>query len=242
MIVTGASEGIGAALVEGLHARGAVVVLVARNAARLRERAADQDLVIAGDLADDAFRVRLVEDVVAKFGRIDCLINNAGRGSYYGVLDTPLEEARALFELNFFAPFHLAQLAATHIRKVQGTIVNVSSIAGQLSLPWLPLYSATKFALASLTSTQRMEMRKSGVHVMGVFPGYVDTGFQDNAAGAKPPQMVVQGKRFAVSAKVCAEAILNGIAERRTTVVTPKAGWVLVVMARLWPEFMERRL
>ena len=110
---------------------------------------------------------------------------------YYSATETPLEDARALFDLNFFAPFHLAQLAAPWLKKSKGTLVNVSSIAGQMTLPRLPLYCSSKFALTSLSSSQRMELTRHGVNVMAVFPGYVDTDFQANATGASPPPSVV---------------------------------------------------
>ena len=175
----------------------------------------------------------------ARWGRIDILINNAGRGSYYTASTAPLDEARALFELNFFAPLALSQLAVPYLRRTRGTMVNVSSIAGQISLPWLPVYSASKFALAAITSAQRTELRRDGVHVMGVFPGYVDTDFQTHAVGAAAAGRVVKGKRFAVSAGDCAEAIVNGIAHRKRTVVTPRAGWLLVWANRFFPGFIE---
>ncbi len=149
-------------------------------------------------------------------GRIDVLINNAGRGSYYPGSTTPIDEARAVFDLNFFAPLALAQLAIPHLRAARGALVNISSIAGQIPLPWLPVYSASKAALASITATQRMELRRDGVHVMGVFPGYVDTGFQANAPGPRPPERVVQGKRFSVSAAdLRRRRIVRGIEEDR---------------------------
>ena len=184
----------------------------------------------------------MIAKTLERCGRIDILINNAGRGSYYPVSTTPLEEARAVFDLNFFAPLALAQLATPHLRKTRGTIVNVSSIAGQIPLPWLPVYSASKFALASITSTQRNELRRDGVHVMGVFPGYVDTGFQAHAGGTRPPDRVVQGKRFAVSAADCAEAIVSGIEQRKTMVVTPRSGWPLMLLHRMLPAMVESRL
>lgn len=241
LILTGASEGIGAALVTALRARGATLVMVARNEARLRENATPQDFVLPGDLTSEVFREAIVEKTLTRFGRIDGLINNAGRGSYFSSTGTSLAEARSLFELNFFAPLHLTHLVAPHVRITQGTIVNVSSIAGQIPLPWLPLYSATKFALASLTSTLRVELRTAGVHVMGVFPGYVNTNFQANAAGSAPPDCVVKGKKYAVTAIECAEAIVEGMEKRRHTVVTPRAGIVPVIIARLFPAFFESK-
>lgn len=242
IIVTGASEGIGARLVTALRKRGALLTLVARNEKKLRSVASPEDLIIPFDLTQDTGRSAVIEKTAAHRGRIDILINNAGRGSYYSATNTPLDDARNLFDLNFFAPFHLAQLAAPWLRQSKGTIVNVSSIAGQISLPWLPLYSASKFALASLTSSQRSELRRDGVNVMAVFPGYVDTGFQGHAAGAAPPPMVVKGRMFAVSSEVCAEAIVRGIERRRKVVVTPRIGWLMVWFNRMFPGLVESRM
>ncbi len=242
VIVTGASEGIGARLVESLRRRGAKLALVARNEAKLRSLASSDDLVIPCDLNQDAARTEVIERTAAHFGRIDAVINNAGRGSYYNATGTPLDDARGVFELNFFAPFHLAQLAAPWLKQTKGTIVNVSSIAGQISLPWLPIYSASKFALASLSSTQRIELKSHGVNVMCVFPGYVDTDFQSHSTGSAPPATIVKGKRFAVTATECAEAIVHGMEQRRSVVVTPRIGWVLVWFNRFFPALVESRM
>jgi short-subunit dehydrogenase len=225
-----------------LQKRGAHLSLAARTAARLAAVAAPGDLIVPGDVTDDTLRSALIAQTVSRWGRIDVLINNAGRASYYAASTTPLDEARALFELNFFAPLALAQLAAPYLRRAGGTLVNVSSIAGQISLPWLPVYSASKFALAAITSAQRTELKRGGVHVMGVFPGYVDTDFQAHAPGPRPPNLVVQGKRFAISAAECAEAIVDGIANRKRMVVTPRAGWLLVWANRFFPAFIESRM
>jgi short-subunit dehydrogenase len=242
VIITGASEGIGARLATILARRGARLALAARNEARLRDAGGPEALVVSGDLTDASVRASLIHKTVERWGQIDVLINNAGRGSYYTASATPIDEARALFDLNFFAPLALAQLAAPHIRRSRGTIANVSSIAGQISLPWLPVYSASKFALASITSTLRIELEPAGVHVMGVFPGYVDTEFHAHAAGPPPPPIVVKGKRYAASAEQCAAAILHGIERRRRTVVTPRAGWLLVWANRLFPRLVEWQL
>jgi short-subunit dehydrogenase len=242
VIVTGASEGIGARLVTALRQRGALLTLVARHEAKLRVLAGPDDLIVPCDLTPDAGRAAVIEQTTARWGRVDVLINNAGRGSYYSATATPLEDARSLFDLNFFAPFHLAQLATPWLKKTKGTIVNVSSIAGQISLPWLPIYSASKFALTSITSTQRMELRRHGVNVMAVFPGYVDTDFQAHATGYAPPPMIVKGRRFAVTAAECAEAIVRGIEQRRRVVVTPRIGWIPVWVNRMFPAMVESRI
>jgi len=242
VIVTGASEGVGAHLAAALQKRGALLSLIARNRDKLLSVARSEDLAIFGDLTVESVRAELIAKTLERWGRIDVLINNAGRGSYYSACTTPMDEARAVFELNFFAPLDLVRLAAPHVRQTRGTVVNISSIAGQISLPWLPVYSASKFALAAITSAQRSELRRDGVNVMGVFPGYVDTDFQAHAVGPRPPARVVQGRRFAVSAQDCANAIVEGIEHRKRLVVTPRAGWALVWANRLLPGFVESRM
>ena len=241
-IVTGASDGIGARLVLALRARGARLTLSGRDEARLAAGATQNDLVAGGDLTLEATRHAIVERTIQHFGRIDGLINNAGRGSYFKPSEAPLDDARSLFELNFFAPLQLAQLATPWIVKSRGSLVNIGSIASQVSLPWLPVYSASKFALASLTSTQRMELRRQGVHVMSVYPGYVDTEFQRHAAGSSPPDEIVKGRRFAVTAEECAQAVIRGLERRSQVVVTPRIGWVLIMLNRLFPQAVESRL
>ncbi len=242
VIITGASEGIGARLTAALRKRGALLSLTARNEGRLSAAAAPGDLIVPGDLTTESVRSAIVAKTVERWGRIDILINNAGRGAYYTASTTPLDEARALFELNFFAPFDLSRLAVPYLRETRGMVVNVASIAGQVSLPWLPVYSASKFALAAVTSAQRTELRCEGIHVMGVFPGYVNTDFQAHATGPRPPDRVLGGKRFAISAEECAKAIVHGIAHRKRTVVTPRKGWLLVWANCFFPSLVEAQL
>jgi short-subunit dehydrogenase len=241
-IVTGASDGIGAQLALALRARGATLVLSGRDEPRLQAVATPQDLVMPGDLTLETTRAALIENTINRFGRIDGLINNAGRGSYYKPSQAPLDDARNLFELNFFAPLHLAQLATPWLIRSQGSLVNVGSIASQVSLPWLPIYSASKFALASLTQTQRIELRRHAVHVMAVFPGYVRTEFQAHAAGSSPPGEIVKARRFAVTPHDCAQAIVRGLERRSNVVVTPRIGWLLIWLNRLFPRLVESRL
>src|SRR5579863_3729731 len=117
IIVTGASDGIGAELARILARRGAKLVLNARNEARLREVVPDANpLIVAGDITDGGTRRRIVDESIARFGHIDILINNAGAGLYSPAWRAPIEDARRLMELNFFAPLELTQLAVPHMR------------------------------------------------------------------------------------------------------------------------------
>lgn len=184
----------------------------------------------------------LVAETIREFGRIDVLINNAGSGMYGPSWASPEAETRALFDLNLFVPLALIRSAVPGMReRACGSIVNVSSVAGRVVLPWMPLYSVSKFALSALTDSLRMELNRDGIHVMEVCPGYVGTDFQTHAVGA-PPSAVEEGKRFAISAETCAEAIARGIERRAKTVVTPPWARLLLEANRILPRVVESQL
>lgn len=243
VLITGASEGIGAACVRVFEARGARLSIVARHEDKLAAVGGADTLRIAGDITSEEARAHVVERTVAQFGAIDILVNNAGMGLYAPASQAAMADARRLFELNLFAPLALTQLVVPHMRqRKQGAIVNVSSIAGKITLPWFTLYSVSKFALCSLTDGLRAELKPDGIHAMNVCPGYVKTDFQAHALGARPPKPVAKGRRFAISAEECAEAIARGVERDARTVVVPRIGWLLVGLSRLLPAFVESRL
>jgi short-subunit dehydrogenase len=261
VVITGASEGIGAACAAEFARCGAKLVLTARSESGLRKAAeaagvkaegagaraegagGNAALIVPGDITDDGHRRRLVESALDRFGAIDILINNAGLGLYAPAWSVPMEEARRLMELNFFAPLALAQLVAPNMReRGTGLIVNIGSIAGKVTLPWMTLYSVSKYALGSLTEGMRMELRGSGVRTMIVCPGYVKTAFQQHVVSGQAPASVIRGRRFAIEPRECAEAIRRGVERDARTVVTPWSGWALAVASRLFPGLLEARL
>ncbi len=242
-IVTGASEGIGAALAKDLQERGANLSLVARSESKLREVGAKTALITAGDLLDAATRASVVQRTMDRFGRIDLLINNAGAGLYAPSHLTPIEQARQLWELNFFAPLDLVQQSVVFMKQQRsGVIVNVGSIAGKMTLPWFTLYSASKYAIGSLTDGLRMELRTYGIHTLTVCPGYVNTRFQENVLLGQPPQLASPARKWAISPEKCAADIIRGIEKGKRTVVTPASGWLLIALERLFPALVDRQL
>jgi len=243
ILVTGASEGIGAACAQAFRRRGARLSLIARSEDRLRRVAAQDDLVTAGDLRDETVRRDVVKRTVERFGRIDVLINNAGVGLYTPAWRAPLDQTRQMFELNFMAPLDLIQQVVPHMRQQHsGAIVNVGSIAGKVTLPWFTLYSASKFAIGSLTDGLRMELRSFGIHTMTVCPGYVKTRFQQNVLTGAAPRLTGLRQRWAITPERCAEDIARGLERSARTVVTPRTGWVLVALERIFPTAVDRRL
>ncbi len=243
VLITGASEGIGAACAREFRGRGARISLNARSESTLKEAGGVDALVTAGDITDPDVRQRVVSRTLERFGAIDILINNAGIGLYSPAWKAPLEEAHAMFELNLFAPLAMIQLVTPHMRERRsGMLVNIGSIAGEVTLPWFTLYSATKFALGSLTDGLRMELARDGIRAMVVCPGYVSTGFQSHALVGHAPDRLLKGRRFAITAEQCAEAVARGVERNARTVVTPASGWALIAMQRLFPRIVEAQM
>jgi len=244
VLITGASEGIGAACISAFRSRGARLVVTARSREKLERLAKPSDLVIAADLQNAADRTALIESTIAQRGRIDVLVNNAGVGLYSSAYQCGDTELRWLFEVNFFAPLHLAQLAASYMRQQRsGCIVNVSSFAGKVTLPWMTLYSASKYAICSLTDGLRMELMPFGIRVMAVCPVYVRTDFQSHALkGGRPPARVATLRRLGISPERCASAIVRGVERNARTMVIPRWGWLFVAAARLFPRAVDLAL
>ena len=241
-LITGASEGIGAACAAEFARAGARLSLTARSEEGLR-KAAPGALITPGDLTAEETRRSAVERTMERYGAIDVLINNAGIGSYLPSWSAPLDEARRLMELNYFALLGMTQLVVPHMRaRGGGVIVNVASIAGKVPLPWLTLYSASKYAVVGLTEGLRMELRRDGVRTMLVCPGYVTTGFQENVLHGRAPARILKGRKFAITAPECAVAIRRGLERGARTIVTPRIAWILVALARLFPSLVEARL
>lgn len=200
VIVTGASSGIGEALARAWARRGATVVLSARSEgilARIADEIQRDDggkaIVQAGDVTREEDRAALVHAARVKTGRLDVLVNNAGRGYYGSVARIDAHELEALFALNVVAPLRLAQLAIDPLTRTGGCIVMLSSLAGVVAAPRMGAYAATKFALEALSMSLRAEIVGTGVRVLVVRPGPVDTPFRshamttDGVAGVRPP-------------------------------------------------------
>ena len=243
IVITGASEGIGAACAEVFRKRGARLVLSARSADKLAKIAGPGDLFYAGDITIEETRRAVMDRALERFGAIDILINSAGVGLYAPAWNAPMAEVRRMFELNVFALLAMVQLVAPVMRRQgRGSIVNIGSIAGKVTLPWFTLYSASKYAVGSLTDGLRMELRRDGVHAMTVCPGYVSTGFQSHVLAGKPPDSVQRSRTFKITATQCAEAIARGVERDARTVVTPRAGWLFIMVERLLPKLVDAQM
>jgi short-subunit dehydrogenase len=244
VLITGGSEGIGAACARHFHARGCRLALAARSAGKLGAVAAETNaLAVTADLRDASARRIVVQETLARYGRIDVLVNNAGTGMYAPSWKADMAAVRNMFEINYFAVLDMIQHVVPGMRgQGGGAIVNVSSIGGMVPLPWFSNYSASKFAVSGLTAGLRIELASSGIHCMDVCPGYVQTGFQQNVISGKPPEKLWRARRYAITADECARALVRGLESRKRTVVTPRAGWALVAAYALFPALVDRQL
>lgn len=177
-IVTGASVGLGARFARVLDAAGARVALVARRSDRLRALAGElhDALVLPVDLTDDAARGRVVPDTIDRYGRVDVLVNNAGRSEPMRALDESVEHFRSTVELDLVAPFALAQDAARAMadRSIPGVVVNVVSIYGLRGIGRVPEagYAAAKGGLVALTRELASQWSRKGLRVNTLAPGW----------------------------------------------------------------------
>jgi len=238
ILITGASKGIGRACALLFAREGARLILTARNREELeavaREAAPAQTIVIPADLTDPASLEHLCAEARERAPQIDILLNNAGAGLYARSFESPPELARNLMELNFIAPVEITRRLLPAIPR-GGAIVNLSSIAGKVPLPWFTLYSSSKYALNAFSDGLRMELAGSGIQVLSVCPGVVDTNFGQNVLHGKIPERAASNRRFKISAEQCAEAIRDGLRKGKRTVVTPRIGWLLIVFVRIFP-------
>jgi len=244
--ITGASSGIGRAAAVAWGKRGARLVLSARNEVALagvaREVAAagGQAVCVAGDVTSDAHRRAIVERAMTTYGGLDVLVNNAGRGYYAPMREVEPEELEALFALNAIAPLRLSQLAMPALEKARGTIVMVSSIAGVVVAPRMGAYAASKFALEAIAIALRAEHAASGVRVVVVRPGPVDTPFREHSiakggeAGVRPKGATVQ------TPEDVARQIVSAVERRRAVVETTGFVRAAAALARMAPGVYRR--
>ncbi len=168
VFITGASSGIGKSIAMYLHDRGYVVYGTSRNP----EKVDVPFHMVALDVTDETSIKNAVEDVVTKAGKIDVLINNAGKGITGPIEDTPTDEMRGNFNTNFFGVIDVIKAVLPHMRKQQsGMIINTTSIAGYMGLPFRGIYSASKGALELVTEALSMEVKSFGVKVVNIAPG-----------------------------------------------------------------------
>lgn len=249
VVLTGASLGIGAEVAHTLAAAGARLVLAARDEARLdavaaRCRTAGAEVeVVAGDLTVEAQCRTLVERAVARFGRIDTLICNAGQAMWARaeeVVDWSVYER--LLRVNYLCAVYCTLSALPHLRASRGRVVVVSSLAGKTGVPMRSGYSAAKAALNGFFDSLRIELMGSGVSVTIVCPGFVGTGSRARNLGAdgQPLGRSPVNESAMMSVAECTRQLLEAAEHRDRELIMTSRARLGMWLKLLFPALVDR--
>lgn len=253
-LVTGASVGVGKAIAKALAGRGVVVAIAARRTAALAELAGEiegagrrRPVVLGVDLGKRGGAADLAARALAELGRIDILINNAGAsavGSQWDAGDGDM--ARELFELNYWSPMALIQALVPAMRQRRdGAVVNVTSLSGVT--PWVCTghYSSTKAALSLASETLRLELQGSGVHVLEVMAGPIETALLAWVRREVPGARTAMAWGPRGHAAELARLVVRGLERRRKTLIYPRSlglTRILPVPSRWLMAMLQRKM
>ena len=190
VLITGGSSGIGKSIGEFLHQKGFVVYGTSRNPTTIVNSLFP---LLALDVRNHESIAYAVAEVIRISGKIDVVINNAGVGITGALEEIPTHEIKANFDTNFFGPIEVIKAVLPQMRKQQsGLIINITSIAGYMGLPYRSIYSASKGALSIVTEALRMEVKSFGIQITDIAPG----DFATNIASSRYHAPVVAGSPY----------------------------------------------
>jgi short-subunit dehydrogenase len=244
-VVTGASMGIGEAIAHLFVSEGATVVLSSRDLHRVQDACAriavpERTYACECDVRVEAQLQALLVSTVERYGRVDIWVNNAGFGLVDSVEQMDLELCRQMFDTNLFAAIRAMQIVIPQMkRQGGGTIINISSVAGSIAVPYMAAYGATKHALNCITKAARLESRNSGVKIVSVEPGYVSTEFSSRSIRGRDNRGVPASVKLGIPPQRVAAAVLKACDGNRREIVVPWRGNVLIALYRLMPGAFE---
>lgn len=249
IIVTGASEGIGRALCLKFARQNARVVICARNRTRLEdlkkeiESSGAHALVVSADLTDKAACQNLIEVCVDKFGQIDALINNAGQTmwtTFENIRD--LSIFKQMMDLNYLGSVYCTYFALPYLKKTNGRIVGISSVAGLNGVPSRTAYSASKHAMFGFFDSLRIELRDTGVSVTMVAPDFVVTEIHKRAldGSGKPLGKSPLQESKVMTADECASLIMKAVENRDRLLITSLRGKLGRWMKLMFPSIVDQ--
>lgn len=247
-IITGASSGIGKALVYEYASNGYKLAIAARNSEILEKIV--NELTIKGidilsiktDVSNEDDCKQLIEATIKKFGKIDILINNAGISMRALFEELDLKVIKQLMDVNFWGTVYCTKYALPHLLKTKGSVIGVSSIAGYKGLPGRTGYSASKFAMHGFLETLRIENLKKGLHVMIACPGFTTSNIR-NVALSKTGDIQGESPRNEdkmMSAETVAKRIRIGTEKRKRTLIMTTQGKMTVFLNKFIPAYIDK--
>lgn len=229
VLITGGSSGIGRATALRMAGFGSKVVVAARNEAALREVVREANargaeaLAVEADVTDADQCRRAVEATVARFGRLDILICSAGLSMRTYFAGSDLAAIERVIRVNFFGTLYCTYYALPHVKRSRGSLVAISSLTGKRGIPSYAVYGASKFAVQGLYESLRLELKRDGVHVGVVSPGFVDTPLRDKVLAADGRPWAAQpSPPFRIwPVEKCVDKITRLIVRRRRQAMLP---------------------
>jgi len=249
VIITGASSGIGQALVHEYAKRGAKIVMAARNLSKMEETKAllikksVRVIAVKTDVSIEKDCENLIATAVEEFGRIDVLINNAGISMRALFKDLDLKVMKKLMDVNFWGTVYCSKYGLPYLLKTKGSLVGVISIAGYIGLPARSGYSASKFAIRGFLDTIRVENLRTGLHVLVAAPGFTASNIRKVAL---TEDGTVQGdspraESKMMSAEKVAQKIIYSIDKRKSELIlTFVEGKFSVFLKKFFPRLLEK--
>lgn len=248
VLVTGASGGLGSALVKFLADKGARLAVTSRSEKALKQLIAglpgnENAIALPADLSQPRETERLAREVIAALGHIDVLINNAGVGYFALMEEATPENMRHLFEVNTFAPMALIQALLPQMKKRgSGRIINIVSCAGRVPIPTVGIYGGSKSALAVMANTMRLELEPQGIDIINIYPGTVGTAFEEHAFREEDRPGLCPKDRCGEPRFTIAQKILEAASGPPGEVWLERAGKWFSTAALIWPQHVDRRL
>ncbi|MFB6235745.1 MAG: SDR family oxidoreductase [Halopenitus sp.] len=182
VLITGCSSGIGRATAHAFNDEGWTVYATARNPADIQTLGEAGCELATLDVTEQDDIDRVVDRILDEEGAIECLVNNAGYGQFGPIEDVPVEKVHDQFDVNVYGPHRLTRAVLPHMRRErEGTIINLSSVAGRVSFPSGGVYCGSKFALEAMSDALRAEVDEYDIDVVLIEPGPVKTGFSARA-------------------------------------------------------------
>jgi short-subunit dehydrogenase len=249
VVITGASKGIGAELARQLAAKGAKLVLAARNLPELEAVAAQcrasgsAVVTVKADVAVERDCQAIVAGAALAFGRIDTLVNNAGMSMWARFEEIrDLSVLERIMQVNYMGAVYCTRYALPYLRESRGRLVGISSLAGRTGVPTRTGYAASKHAMTGFFDSLRIELEGSGVSVTMIYPGFVATGIRESAMGPDGLPILVSPVREgeAMSAPACARRIVRAMERREREVVMTARGRMGLWLKLLAPSLVDR--
>jgi short-subunit dehydrogenase len=248
IIITGASSGIGRALVYEFARQGGQVVAAARSFDKLLEMQADlansgfEILPVKVDVSIEEQCKNLIETTISRYHKIDVLINNAGISMRALFKDVELKVIHELMDVNFWGTVYCSKFAFPYLLASKGSLVGVSSIAGYKGLPGRTAYSSSKFAIHGILEVIRTENLKTGLHVLIACPGFTSSNIRNTARAANGSQQgeSPRDEKKMMSPELVAHKIARAVFKRKKRLTLTAQGKLTVFLNKLFPTQLDK--